>query len=97
MSGFRLLFHPAIRRDLRKLPKQTAIYLVQEVFPAIAEDPFRGVRLSGELKDLWKVVAHHGGVSYRIVYEPDTRARTIFVLSVGARGGFYERLRRRVG
>lgn len=67
------------------------------VFPSIATDPFHGVPLRGELRGLWKLVAHHGGVNYRVVYEPDTKRRTVFVLSVGPRGGFYERLHRRVG
>lgn len=56
-----------------------------------------GSLLHGELRDYWKWVVHHGGVSYRVVYEPDTKTKTVFVLSVGARGEFYERLRRRIG
>lgn len=97
MNGYRLITHPAIRKDLRKVPKQTAAYLVDEVLPVIAKDPFRGSPLHGELRGYRKWVVHHGGVSYRVVYEPDTKAKTIFVLSVGARGEFYERLRRRIG
>lgn len=97
MNEYRLLTHPAIRKDLRRFPKQTVAYFVDEVFPAIANDPFRGSPLHGELRGYWKRVVHHGGVSYCVVYEPDTKAKTIFVLSLGARGEFYERLRRRVG
>lgn len=96
MNGHRLVFHPAIRKDLRKLPKQAAAHLVDEVFLEIAKAPFEGTPLRGELRGLWKWVVHYGGVSYRVVYESDTKARTIYVLSVGARGGFYERLRRRL-
>lgn len=96
MNGYRLLTHPAIRKDLGKVPKQTAAYLVDEVFSAIAKDPFRGSPLRGALHGYWKWVVHHSGVSYRVVYEPDTHARTIFILSVGSRGEFYERLSRRL-
>lgn len=96
MNGYRLLSHPAVRKDLRKLPKQTAALMVNEIFPAIAKDPFGGVPLRGGLRGLWKWIVHDRGVSYRVVYEPDTKARTIFVLHAGARGEFYERLRRRL-
>lgn len=96
MSGYRLVFHPAIRKDLRKLPKQAATHLVDAVFPEVARAPFEGTPLHGELRGIWKWVAHYGGVSYRVVYEADTNDKTVYVLSVGARGGFYERLRRRL-
>lgn len=96
MNGYRLLFHPAVRKDLQKLPKQTAARMVNEVFPTIARDPFGGVPLRGELRGLWKWVIHDRGVSHRVVYEPDTKTRTVFVLSVGPRGEFYDRLSRRL-
>lgn len=96
MNGYRLLSHPAVRKDLRKLPKQTAARMINEVFPTIVGDPFGGVPLRGELRGLWKLIIHDQGVSYRVVYEPDTKARTIFVLGVGPRGEFYDRLSRRL-
>lgn len=64
--------------------------------PAISTEPHKaGERLSGLLKDFWKRSFHRSGVDYRIAYEIDEKEKAVYILMVGKREKFYERLERR--
>lgn len=95
-DSYKLVFHPAVRKDLRRLPREASRYIVREVFPALATKPGSGVMLRGSLRHMRKYVARHGGASYRVVYQFDARRNSTVVLMVGPRSDFYDRLLRRV-
>lgn len=90
---WRLRFHPAVRKDLRRLPQAEARFIVSELLPRLGVNPFGGEPLHGPLRDFWK---YRSG-EYRIAYLLDKAQSEIVVLEIGPRGGFYERLRRRLG
>lgn len=87
-----LRFHPAVKRDLRRLSSEARDFIIRS-FSELSENPYRGEPLRGPLKGFWKF---HSG-EHRSAYEIDEKRREVIVLEVGPRGGFYERLRRRLG
>lgn len=88
-----LRFHPAVKKDLRRLSYEARNFIIHNSFPELAANPYQGEQLHGPLKRFWKV--YSGG--YRIAYSIDNTRKEVVILDVGPRGGFYERLRRRLG
>jgi len=65
-------------------------------FPAITAEPYKaGERLSGLLKGFWKRSFRRSRVDCRIAYEIDEKEKAVYILMVGKRERFYERLERR--
>ncbi|MEK7501284.1 MAG: type II toxin-antitoxin system RelE/ParE family toxin [Patescibacteria group bacterium] len=93
MSSWLLNFHPAVRKDLRRLPKEARVFILNMVLPQIAADPYAGEQLHGPLKGFWKY--RHG--EHRIAYSCDEKRGEVVILETGKRGGFYERLKQRLG
>lgn len=61
----------------------------------IAENPFIGDRLKG---DLVAVYSHHlkvAGVEYRIAYQIKEQEIVVVILQIGTRENFYEELKKR--
>lgn len=96
MALFRLEAHKAVRKDLKKISPQAARELVNKEFPKIVENPSFGIPLTGDLKGYFKYIFRSEGISYRIVYQINERRKIVFIIAVGAREGFYERLARRI-
>ncbi len=88
-----LYFHPAAKKDLRRLPAAVRDFIIQKIFPLLTGNPYVGKPLHGPLKGLWKYV--YG--EYRIAFLVDTKRKEVIIIGVGPRGGFYKHLRRRLG
>ena len=86
----------AVRKDLRKLSKQSATKIVNLCFPQLSKNPHLGIPLSENLKGYWKYVFRFQGVSYRIIYQIFKKERIILIIAVGPREKFYERLLKRI-
>nr|BAL58546.1 hypothetical conserved protein [Candidatus Acetothermum autotrophicum] len=94
---YELRFHPQVDKELETLPKTVRAVVKNLCFPKIAHSPWdAGKSLSGALKKFHVFVFSHKRVSYRIAYEIDKKSQVVFILMVGKREGFYERLRRRL-
>lgn len=93
---FSIFFHPAIRKDLKKVHPATRIYFTDEIVPKLAADPSASVRLTGLFRDLQKYEFHHQGVSYRVIYKTDFNKKEITIIIVGSRGEVYKRLSQRM-
>lgn len=87
-----LRLHPAVKKDLRRLPIERRNFILDTMLPAIAANPFRGKPLHGPLKGFWK---HQIG-DERIAYAINATLQEVTVLQIGPRGGFYQRLRKRM-
>ena len=96
MASFGLQTHKAVRKDLKKIRAEAAKKITHEAFPWIAHNPFIGIPLVGALKGYFKFIIHSRGVSYRVIYQVDKKRNIVFVIAVGAREKFYERLIRRL-
>lgn len=86
-------FHPAVKKDLRRLPREARDFIIREVLPSLVRDPYCGEPLHGPLKGFWKYTSGE----HRVAYQIDDGRKEVMVLEIGPRGGFYERLRRRLG
>lgn len=94
---YELRFHPQVDGELKALPTAAREEVKTRHFPTIAASPLEAGRpLSGPLRRFRKYVFSHGGVSYRLVYEIDREEQVVYLLMVGKREGFYERLKRRL-
>lgn len=94
---YELRFHPQVDKELEVLPKTVRSKIKNLYFPEIARSPWDvGKPLAGGLKKFHVFIFSHQRVSYRIAYEIEKESRTVFILMVRKREGFYERLRRRL-
>ncbi len=93
---YELRFHPRVDKELIQLPAEVRRKIRDAHLPAISTDPHKaGERLSGLLKGFWKLSFRHSKVDYRIAYEIDEKEKAVYILMVGKRERFYERLERR--
>jgi mRNA interferase RelE/StbE len=90
---YRVLLRPAAKRDLRDLPREVAERILAAL-EELAQAPraTSNAPLVGDLQGLWKLRVG----AYRAAYEVDDGAKCVRVWGLGHRGGFYERMRRRV-
>lgn len=90
--AWNLCFHPGVKKDLRRISSEARNSLLERIFPLLKEKPYCGEPLHGPLRGFWK---YRTG-KYRITYSVNKELREIIVIEIGPRGGFYERLRRRL-
>ena len=86
----------AIRKDLKKLSKQTSARIVNFCLPQLAQNPYLGIQLSGNLKGYFKYVFKFRGTNYRIAYQISEKEKVVLIIAIGPRGEFYERLLKRI-
>ena len=81
---YKVEYKSSVSRDLKKLDKNVAIRIIQNLERDLGENPNRGVPLSGQFKGLFK---YRTG-DYRVIY-----ARTgagVLVLRIGHRSRVYK-------
>lgn len=96
MPLFKLEAHKAVKKDLKKISPQAAREIVNKILPKITENPLIGSPLVGPLKGYFKFVYSFGGINFRIVYQIYHQQKIVFVVAIGPREKFYERLTRRI-
>ena len=80
-------------REVEKLPEAVKEKVV-EIQQEIAEDPFKGKPLKGDLKGWRSYPFSHRRNSYRLAYKVDEEKGRVIFGSVGTRQCFYDDLRR---
>jgi mRNA-degrading endonuclease RelE of RelBE toxin-antitoxin system len=65
---------------------------VKQALRAISANPFSGVPLMGELTGLWRIKVRR----FRIVYEPDRKAKVIRIYAIAHRREVYEEVAERL-
>ena len=94
--SYRLEAHRAVKKDLKKISSPAAKEIVNKVLPKIVDNPFVGLSLVGPLKSYFKFVLSFNGVDYRIVYQIYHERKRVFIIAIGPREKFYEKLLRRI-
>jgi len=93
---YELRFHPKVDKELSKFLPEIRKVIRDEHLLAIADEPYKsGKPLKGTLRGFWRRDFSYEGVSYRIAYEIDDREDVVYILMIGKRESFYERLHRR--
>lgn len=88
MGSFGIAVEPPARRALSRLPEKTAVAVVEFVYGALADNPYRvGKPLTGPFAGTWS--ARRG--DYRVLYAVDDEERIVSVLTIAHRGDVYAR------
>ena len=87
MAAYRPDIPPHVAEIVRHLPPDVK-RSVRQAIRALSADPFSGVLLMRELSGLRKFKVRR----FRIIYEPDRKARVIRIFAIGHRRDVYEEL-----
>lgn len=94
MAVYRPDIPPEVAEAIRHLPPQLKRD-VKHALRSLSDDPFSGTPLIGELAGLWRIRIKR----FRMVYEPDTKSKSVRIFAIGHRREIYEevadRLRQR--
>jgi len=93
---FELKFHPAVKRDLKKVGKSVAGEIKDKHFVNIKENPSASENLLHIFTGLKSYHFKAGDVEYRIIYEIHEVENIVIVLLVGKRENLYSKLKRRI-
>lgn len=85
MAVYRLVIPPLVAAVVRHSPPELKRN-IKQALRSLSSDPFAGVPLIGELTGLWRIKVRR----FRIIYEPDRKARVIRIFAIGHRRKVYE-------
>ena len=80
---FELIFHPAVKRDLKKIGKSVSREIKDKHFRNIKENPSASENLSHMFRGLKSYHFKSGTVEYRIIYEIYQNENIVIVLLIG--------------
>ncbi len=89
-------YHPAVKKDLKKIDAMLRERLKNELIPKLLSDPQDGDKLTGPLKGIRSYHFAEGKTQYRIAYLIEKEAFTLTILMIAKRESFYKILRKRV-
>ncbi len=95
-AAYKLIVPKSVQKDLRRLSPQLQEELLFKHFPAIQKAPHQAPFLKGEFRGMRKYVLSFQGTEYRITYRVIETAKSVVLIMVGSREGYYGRLRQRV-
>lgn len=81
-------------RELKKFDKPVRAKLLV-VLDKIAQNPFIGDLLKGDLATIYSYHVKINGIAYRIAYQIDAQEIIVVVMQIGTRENFYEELKKR--
>ncbi len=83
---FEILYHPSIKKDLKKVDKATVEKFFELVNSRLKENPYIGKKLKGKYMDLWRLKIG----SYRIVYRIYGKKLVVLILRFRHRQDIYD-------
>lgn len=92
---YEVIVPKSVIKEIKKLGKPIA-QKVKQAIGDIAENPYLGEPLKGDLADIRKWVIKDPGIQYRIAYEIYENRVEVKIIRVGTRENFYEELKRRL-
>lgn len=92
---YEVIVPKSVIKEIKKLGKPVA-QKVKKAIGDIAENPYLGEPLKGDLADIRKWVIKEQGIQYRIAYEIYDDRVEVKIIRVGTRENFYEELKRRL-
>ncbi len=90
------LYHPKIKKDLKKIDPPIKKKIKDEHIPLILSNPTIGESLVGDLQGVHSYHFKEAGQQYRIAYIVDEVEQTVFIQMIAKRGDFYTLLKKRV-
>ena len=90
------LYHPAVKKDLKKLDKSVRNNIKEKWIPKLLLKPFEGEMLTDPLAGIRSYHFSIGRVQYRIAYSINENEHIIKILMIAKRESFYQILKRRL-
>lgn len=81
-------------RQLRKFDKPARSRIIAAL-EKIAENPYSGELLKGDLATIFSYHLKVAGIDYRIAYQVKEQEIVVLVLQIGTRENFYDELKKR--
>lgn len=94
MKMYELVVLNSAARQLKKYDKPIRTRIINAL-DQIAENPFIGEMLKGNLSILYSYHLKVAGVEYRIAYQVKEQELVIVIIQLGTREKFYEELKKR--
>lgn len=82
---YKTIIEKRARKQILKLPKNYQIKIYNAIF-SLADDPFQGKKLEGELKGQYSIRIW----PYRIIYQIYKKELIIIIIDMGYRQGVYK-------
>ena len=92
---YEIIIPKSVVKEIKKLSKPV-VEKIQDILEEIAENPYVGVPLKGDLSAVRKLDIREQGVHYRIADTIQEECVEVRVIWVGARENFYKELKRRL-
>ena len=93
---FKDLYHPAVKKDLRKITRNSMNDIKKKWIPRLLLKPFDSEELTGPLTGIRSYHFKIGKVQYRIAYTINENEHMIKILMIAKRESFYQLLKRRL-
>lgn len=93
---YREQYHPAVKKDLRKIDFGVREKIKKEWIPKLLAEPKGGKELTGPLAGIHSYHFKVGKVQYRIAYLIGKNDFALKILMIAKRESFYKILRKRV-
>ncbi len=93
---FKERYHPAVKKDLRKIDRDAREKIKDVWLPKLLSEPHEGKELTGPLSGIRSYHFKAGKVQYRIAYVLEENDFIINVLMIAKRESFYQILSKRI-
>lgn len=93
---FKDQYHPAVKKDLKKLDSAVRKDIKAEWIPKLLKEPYYGEELAGPLSGIRSFHVKIRSTDYRVAYIIKENEEIIEVLMIAKRENFYQVLRRRL-
>ena len=94
MKMYELIVLNSVARQLNKFDKHIRTGIISSL-EKIAQNPFIGEMLKGDLSTIYSYHLKIAGTEYRIAYQIKEQEIIVVVLQIGTRENFYEELKKR--
>lgn len=93
--SFEILIPNSVKRDLKKLDKQTLVEIKDIIFSKIAHSPLNNQILKG-FKGVYVYKTRILHTDYRIAFKIDSKTKIVRLLLIKSRENFYKNLGSRI-
>ncbi|MBW2670686.1 MAG: type II toxin-antitoxin system mRNA interferase toxin, RelE/StbE family [Deltaproteobacteria bacterium] len=93
---FKEQYHPAVKKDLRKIDAGVREKIKNEWIPKLLSEPQEGKELTGPLTGIHSYHFKVGKMHYRIAYVIEKDDFILNILMIAKRESFYKILRKRI-
>ncbi len=93
---FRDEYHPAVKKDIKKIDKAIQEEIKEIHISAILSNPYIGEQLVGNFEGIYSYHFKKTRTEYRICYLISEQRKAVYVLMIGKRENFYKILKRRL-